>query len=85
MAEPVDNGDEGQAPRPGRYLEIKQGGARSVWGLAAYVLFFAGVAGLLIVLLMRLGAAIGLATGVVAFMIAYMAWMGHQASKDIRK
>ena len=64
-------------------MEIATGERR--WaGLAAYVLMFAGLAMLVVVLMRRFTGSLWWAIGLVAFMVSYMLVTGWLASRNMR-
>jgi hypothetical protein len=67
-----------------QYLEVPGAGAGRRWvGFVAYLLFFAAVAGVLVLLFVRFTASLRLAVGLVLFLISYMLLMGWWASRNI--
>jgi hypothetical protein len=62
-------------------MEIPLGQRRRVVGLVSYLIFFAAVAGVLILLFVRFTGSTVLAIALVVGMVAYMAVIGHLAAK----
>ena len=62
-------------------LEIDTARKRRWVGLAVYALIYLAVAGVLVVLFIRLNTTFALALGLVAFMVGYMTLMGYLAGR----
>ena len=63
-------------------MEIRLDRGRRAKGLVAYGLFTAAVGGLLVWVFVRFTASVGIAVGLVGFMLAYMYGMAALASRD---
>jgi hypothetical protein len=75
--------DEAETVEPG-VMHIGGPRGRRIWEILRWLLAFAAVGSLLVVLFIRFGASTLWAFGLVAFMLGYMALMGKWAGSDHR-
>jgi hypothetical protein len=76
------NDDRDSAPVE---LEIDTARKRRVLGWAVYIFIYLGVSALLVLVFAKLSTPLGIAIGVVAFMVGYMTLMGILASRNLHR